>query len=42
LVLADMVARTIIAPAELPVGAITSSIGAPIFLILLSKKYRRT
>ena len=42
LVLADMVARTIIAPAKLPVGAITSSIGAPIFLILLSKKYRRT
>lgn len=41
LVLADMTARTIIAPAELPIGAITSSIGAPIFLILLTKAYKK-
>ena len=33
--LSDSVARSIMAPSELPVGAITSLIGAPYFLILL-------
>lgn len=33
--LADTIARTILAPSELPVGAITSLIGAPYFFILL-------
>lgn len=41
LVLADLAARTLISPAELPIGAITSSIGAPFFLILLIKMYKR-
>jgi iron complex transport system permease protein len=36
-ILADTVARTIIAPRELPVGAITALIGAPLFIYLLRK-----
>mgnify|MGYP000928635954 CR=1 FL=1 len=35
LVLADLVARTVAAPLELPVGAITSLCGGPFFLYLL-------
>jgi iron complex transport system permease protein len=37
LVLSDMFARTIIAPAQLPVGVITALIGVPSFLWLLSR-----
>ena len=37
LTLADMGARLILAPAELPIGIITSLVGAPIFIILLKK-----
>lgn len=36
-VLADTVARTAIAPRELPVGAITALIGAPLFIFLLKR-----
>ena len=36
-VLADLVARTAIAPRELPVGAITALIGAPVFIFLLRR-----
>jgi len=36
-VLADTVARTAIAPRELPVGAITALIGAPLFIFLLRR-----
>ncbi len=36
-VAADLVARTAIAPRELPVGAITALIGAPLFIYLLRK-----
>jgi iron complex transport system permease protein len=36
-VLADTAARTLIAPRELPVGAITALIGAPMFIYLLRK-----
>jgi iron complex transport system permease protein len=39
LVLADSVARTIISPAELPVGAVTAIIGAPIFIYLLRTRF---
>lgn len=35
LILADLVARTIIAPTELPIGVITSLIGAPAFAFIL-------
>lgn len=34
-VLADTVARTVVAPAELPVGVVTALIGVPVFLWLL-------
>ncbi|HVF30677.1 MAG TPA: iron ABC transporter permease [Pyrinomonadaceae bacterium] len=36
-VLADTLARTAIAPRELPVGAITALIGAPVFIYLLRR-----
>ena len=35
LLVADMLARTIVAPAELPIGIITAALGAPFFLWLL-------
>ena len=38
LVLCDTAARTIIAPAELPVGIVTSLVGVPIFLYLIGKE----
>jgi iron complex transport system permease protein len=37
LVLTDTIARTIIAPAEIPVGAVTAAIGAPLFVYLLRR-----
>ncbi|MCA1589681.1 MAG: iron ABC transporter permease, partial [Acidobacteria bacterium] len=36
-VFADTVARTLISPRELPVGAITALIGAPVFIYLLRR-----
>jgi iron complex transport system permease protein len=39
LTLADTVARTIISPAELPVGAVTAILGAPVFIYLLRKRF---
>ncbi len=41
LTVADTIARTIISPAELPVGAITALIGAPIFIYLLKRKFNK-
>ena len=38
LVLADMVARTIMAPIEIPVGIITALVGGPFFVWLLVRK----
>ncbi|MFC1626279.1 FecCD family ABC transporter permease [Pseudomonadota bacterium] len=38
LVLADSAARTVIAPAELPVGILTAIIGVPVFLFLLLRR----
>jgi iron complex transport system permease protein len=40
LVLADLVGRTVIAPAELPIGVITAMIGAPFFLVVLRTSLR--
>jgi iron complex transport system permease protein len=37
LVAADVLARTVIAPAELPVGILTAAVGGPIFLLILAK-----
>jgi iron complex transport system permease protein len=39
LTIADTIARTVISPAELPVGAITAIIGAPIFVYLLRTRF---
>lgn len=41
LMLADTVARTVIAPTELPVGVITALIGGPAFLLLLLRRTHR-
>ena len=40
LILADLVGRTIIAPAEIPIGVITAFLGAPFFLIVLRRGNR--
>lgn len=41
LVAADTLARTIVAPAQLPVGVITAIAGGPFFLILLARYSRK-
>lgn len=41
LILADLVARTIISPVELPIGVITSLIGAPVFAMILIGSKRK-
>ena len=41
LVLADTLARTVVAPEQLPVGVVTALIGAPLFLIQLHRLYRK-
>ena len=38
LVLADTLARTVIAPQQMPVGVLTALIGVPVFLFLLSRQ----
>ncbi len=40
-VLADMAARTLVAPAELPIGIVTTLLGAPVFISLLLREKRR-
>jgi iron complex transport system permease protein len=40
LVLADMLARTVVSPTELPVGAMTAMAGAPVFIYLLRRGLR--
>jgi iron complex transport system permease protein len=40
LILADVVARTVVAPAELPVGVVTALLGGPFFLFLLRRQGR--
>lgn len=42
LLLSDTVARTIVSPAELPVGAVTALIGSPYFIYLLIKMKARS
>lgn len=42
LLAADLAARTVVAPAELPIGIVTSTIGAPFFLWLLVKNKNLT
>ncbi|HNS40965.1 MAG TPA: iron chelate uptake ABC transporter family permease subunit, partial [Promineifilum sp.] len=40
LVVADLVARTVVAPIELPIGVTTAIIGAPFFAWLLYRRGR--
>jgi iron complex transport system permease protein len=40
LVLSDTLARTLVAPSELPVGAVTAVAGAPVFIYLLRRAAR--
>jgi iron complex transport system permease protein len=40
LVVADALARTLLAPTELPVGALTALVGGPLFLYLLRREMR--
>jgi iron complex transport system permease protein len=37
----DVIARVIVAPAELPIGIITAVVGAPIFLWILLREQRQ-
>ncbi len=41
LLLADTLARTVIAPQQLPVGVLTALVGVPLFLYLLQRGYRQ-
>ena len=41
LLFADTLARIVLAPVEIPVGILTSLIGAPFFIYLLLKKERQ-
>jgi iron complex transport system permease protein len=40
LVLADLLARTVAAPAEIPIGVVTAFVGAPFFLLVLRRTRR--
>ena len=40
MVISDLISRTIVQPAELPIGLITSAIGSPFFLWLILKTKR--
>ena len=42
LLISDTIARTLIAPQQLPVGVITAFIGVPFFLYLLNKNFDKT
>jgi iron complex transport system permease protein len=39
LVVADTLARTVVAPSDLPVGAVTAMAGAPLFIYLLRRRF---
>ena len=39
-VIADLLARIVLAPVEIPIGVITALVGAPFFLILLRRSRR--
>jgi iron complex transport system permease protein len=42
LTLADLISRTIVAPAELPLGIVTALLGSPIFIYIVVNQKRRT
>jgi iron complex transport system permease protein len=37
LVLADLLARTVLSPGELPIGVVTAFVGAPFFVVILRR-----
>lgn len=39
LVLSDLLARTVVAPVQLPVGVVTALIGVPVFLLILVRRH---
>jgi iron complex transport system permease protein len=41
LTLADVISRTLIAPAELPIGIVTAILGTPVFILLLLKQKKQ-
>jgi iron complex transport system permease protein len=41
LILADLAARTIVAPSELPIGVVTALVGAPFFIFLLIRSKKK-
>ena len=40
LVLADLIARVVLAPAEVPIGVVTAFVGVPLFLVVLRRSLR--
>jgi iron complex transport system permease protein len=42
LVISDTLARTILAPRQLPVGALTALLGVPLFLFLMKKSHSKS
>jgi len=40
MLLADLLARTLVLPAELPIGVLTSLVGGPVFLLMLMRRSR--
>ena len=40
LILADLLARTVLSPAEIPLGVVTAFLGAPFFLVVLRQARR--
>jgi iron complex transport system permease protein len=40
MILADLAARTVVRPEEIPVGAVTAVLGGPFFLYLLRRERR--
>jgi iron complex transport system permease protein len=40
LIFADTLSRTLLAPRQLPVGALTALLGVPLFLILMNRSQR--
>jgi iron complex transport system permease protein len=41
LILVDLIARTVVAPAEIPIGVITAFLGAPFFVLALRRSVGR-
>lgn len=40
MVWADVLSRTLCAPEEIPIGVLTSIVGAPIFLWIVTHRYK--